>query len=1086
MDKKKVILYDCKLDELQAYIKQKLAAQGIEAVQTVKYSTEQLQKFTVNNHVDALIMRCGTLDELKRATAFRDSVDTLILLISGAMKGREEIKDALNAGLNNIVFTGLNGIDRSLKGEIVEILKEKRTQKDARVYYGFDPLPKPDFFRGSLTLEDEDQALLLLEYLLNPEDGSELDERFETALRMLPQEERPIMAKSLPGPVVKLLESNPDYIEQTNPAPKKKGLSALLGKKNKEKTELAVLPKRSDKFTESVNSMTDVFVRQNRLSAISMDNDNPSLRTAEDIDESFDIKTETPSEGNEFSIPKSASAEEIPTLAEEQLPENEDASVLADDRKEEQSEDMPETADESIGNTDTQPDEKSAINEQTEQEETDGQPEINADEQPLEPTCEKEGRKYEIDKDGSRKLIILPPLGHDEKIKETPATCKTEGKRRRYCKRCNKTFETIVLPVKEHTWSEWFDKVKVSCLAEGLRVRKCEVCGNIEREELPALPHEFSKVDLTPASCTEQGESCEICSICGTIKDNSRIKIEPLGHDWMDWVVKKEADCENDGLRTRRCARCNAEEVENIPGGHLYGNTQTKQATCENGGYSYHICIRCGYREELTKTEPLGHDFKETVIKPATCTKTGISKKVCTRCGYQIEASEMPMIPHELIDKVTIELSTCNKEGAEEGICKLCGRTVTQKLPLAPHKGKWAVKIRPTCCTQGTKGMKCDVCGTEVTEEIPSISHVGEWEVTTPATCTAEGEKERICEYCGAKETKAIPKIEHCYDSIRVESPTCTEEGKIYQICRYCNETKVAGTLPCLGHIPKKITTKPESCNDEGSYEVICDRCKTVIESGAIPATGHDWDEWKITASPTCTAEGEKQRICKKCGHFQTQPMPCVPHAWDREMVTENSCTESGRIIRKCLTCGCTEVVGTAEPLGHKFTDWKTTGFYKKRKCERCGVVEKKISAFTCMLTVFIALIIAGAIATAAILLNRERNNTLQSATEASTPSDVFTNPLSLKEIEEQTSSDAAQINYSEPAEEQTTEATTAVTETEPEPETEEKTRAASDGKLTDPATYRIDRSAFTEYNEQLHELYERIMEGNKDTNQTE
>ena len=46
-------------------------------------------------------------------------------------------------------------------------------------------------------------------------------------------------------------------------------------------------------------------------------------------------------------------------------------------------------------------------------------------------------------------------------------------------------------------------------------------------------------------------------------------------------------------------------------------------------------------------------------------------------------------------------------------------------------------------------------------------------------------------------------------------------------------------------------------------------------EGTGIP--GHDWGEWVVTKEPTETAEGERQRVCKKDpSHIETEVIPAM------------------------------------------------------------------------------------------------------------------------------------------------------------------------------------------------------------------
>ena len=79
-------------------------------------------------------------------------------------------------------------------------------------------------------------------------------------------------------------------------------------------------------------------------------------------------------------------------------------------------------------------------------------------------------------------------------------------------------------------------------------------------------------------------------------------------HNWGDWTVTSEADCENDGERVRKCSKCGEEETDTI---YAYGHDfsviiEQVDPTTESEGYILWGCSRCDktYKEVLPKLEP--------------------------------------------------------------------------------------------------------------------------------------------------------------------------------------------------------------------------------------------------------------------------------------------------------------------------------------------------------------------------------------------------------------------------------------------------------------------------------------------------
>ncbi len=79
---------------------------------------------------------------------------------------------------------------------------------------------------------------------------------------------------------------------------------------------------------------------------------------------------------------------------------------------------------------------------------------------------------------------------------------------------------------------------------------------------LPALGHDWDEgAETTPASCEDPGVRTYTCSRC---QDTYTQDIAPLGHDWDDGVETTPASCEDPGVRTYTCSRCQDTYTEDI------------------------------------------------------------------------------------------------------------------------------------------------------------------------------------------------------------------------------------------------------------------------------------------------------------------------------------------------------------------------------------------------------------------------------------------------------------------------------------------------------------------------------------------
>jgi hypothetical protein len=69
----------------------------------------------------------------------------------------------------------------------------------------------------------------------------------------------------------------------------------------------------------------------------------------------------------------------------------------------------------------------------------------------------------------------------------------------------------------------------------------------------------------------------------------------------------------------------------------------TKEATCEEDGAKYRECTRGDKREDVV-IPALGHNGVWKVIKPATGKEEGLKQKICKRCGEILEEAIIPVL----------------------------------------------------------------------------------------------------------------------------------------------------------------------------------------------------------------------------------------------------------------------------------------------------------------------------------------------------------------------------------------------------------------------------------------------------------
>lgn len=243
---------------------------------------------------------------------------------------------------------------------------------------------------------------------------------------------------------------------------------------------------------------------------------------------------------------------------------------------------------------------------------------------------------------------------------------------------------------------------------------------------------------VSDASCTSPAIYNKSCSRCEHISEETFEYGKALGHIG-DWIITTQATCEEEGLKTRTCTRCNEEEHFAIPAlGHAFsGWSITKAATCEEAGIETRSCQHSGCTETQTREIPaLGHqmtDWNEVI--PATCITSGILETHCSReeCTHHTTKS-IPALGHNWGNSVNLTEWSCTQDQIREQTCSTCGTKRQIVVPAKEHlyaygwlKDEYSHYHATTCGCDLIKdreahsfnGNSCSVCGYTKTNETP-------------------------------------------------------------------------------------------------------------------------------------------------------------------------------------------------------------------------------------------------------------------------------------------------------------------------------------------------------------------------------
>ena len=213
---------------------------------------------------------------------------------------------------------------------------------------------------------------------------------------------------------------------------------------------------------------------------------------------------------------------------------------------------------------------------------------------------------------------------------------------------------------------------------------------------------------------------------------------KPCAHESKELRGAKDATCTTTGYTgDTYCKDCNEKIADGkvIPAlGHAWDNgVITTAPTCENAGVKTFTCTRCNE----TKTEAIsatGHTPVQIPEKPATCTEPGHKAGTkCSVCGAVLSGlEEIPAKGHAVVVDPAVE-PTCTEPGKTEGKhCSVCNEVIVAQeiIPAIGHKPVIRDAKDATLTEEGYTGdTYCDVCGEPLKkgEVIPKTGAVITW-----------------------------------------------------------------------------------------------------------------------------------------------------------------------------------------------------------------------------------------------------------------------------------------------------------------------------------------------------------------------
>lgn len=244
----------------------------------------------------------------------------------------------------------------------------------------------------------------------------------------------------------------------------------------------------------------------------------------------------------------------------------------------------------------------------------------------------------------------------------------------------------------DHVKGELVATVEATCTKEGYKEYQCN----------KEFQHEIKVTVKNPLYKYHIGQKQYTYSrnITLTCKEKTKDSIKALEHSFPDednpknWVETKPATCEEDGVETLTCTRCNGEEdggikTRPIPHGnvaHQWVMIGSVAATCEEEGYDLYECSVCKTTKKEKTAEKLSHLFTNYVddrkpacqpqSKTATCDRPG-----CNATDTQTSAA---LVPHEFTEW-TVDQELLGQALYYKSTCNICHEE-TKRINVAEKK----------------------------------------------------------------------------------------------------------------------------------------------------------------------------------------------------------------------------------------------------------------------------------------------------------------------------------------------------------------------------------------------------------------
>lgn len=122
----------------------------------------------------------------------------------------------------------------------------------------------------------------------------------------------------------------------------------------------------------------------------------------------------------------------------------------------------------------------------------------------------------------------------------------------------------------------------------------------------------------------------------------------------------------------------------------------------------------------------------------------------------------------------------------------------------------------------------------------------------------------------------------------------------------------------------------------------------TLIGTFTDPATycKHEFTITQEKAS-SCTERGKIVKKCSLCDRVDTEYTDKLSHNWETDTFSSATCTSGGYLVERCAVCNSTQKIDTEPARGHSWVDETevlatcTSGGYLVEKCSACDTTQE-------------------------------------------------------------------------------------------------------------------------------------------------